>query len=142
MSTKSCTLCQEELPLTEFGTLLTKKGTHTHRSACRPCLNRKQRQRYAENPDYYVDAFRKWYAHGGKESVIRRSRDRQQQIRTRVFGSLDEIKRIYAECPAGYEVDHIVPINGTHVSGLHAPWNLQYLSVKDNRSKRNKYEED
>lgn len=59
-------------------------------------------------------------------------------------GQLFEMQSIYKYCASlravglDYEVDHIIPLQGKTVSGLHAPWNLQVITASENASKGNR----
>jgi len=53
--------------------------------------------------------------------------------------NMEKISAFYAQCPEGYHVDHIVPLQGETVSGLHVIDNLQYLTATENIKKKNKF---
>jgi len=60
--------------------------------------------------------------------------------RTPQWADRERITKIYEACPSGHHVDHIVPLHGEIVSGLHVPDNLQYLPAVENIRKGRKYE--
>lgn len=61
------------------------------------------------------------------------------RMRTPSWANISSIHLFYANCPKGMHVDHIIPLRGTIVSGLHTLENLQYLSAEDNLAKSNSY---
>ena len=60
--------------------------------------------------------------------------------RTPSWVKLGLIKEVYITCPEGHHVDHIIPLRGELVSGLHIAANLQHLTPFENRSKTNKFD--
>lgn len=62
------------------------------------------------------------------------------------YEMLSEIDSIYTKARElskttgiQHDVDHIVPLKGKNISGLHVPWNLQILQHTTNIKKGNKY---
>lgn len=54
---------------------------------------------------------------------------------TPAWADMKAIREIYRNCPQGMEVDHVIPLAGKNVCGLHVEYNLQYLPVLVNRIK-------
>lgn len=75
------------------------------------------------------------------------SASRRTELSNRTFrGCETAIEKIYLVCAKvvegtgkPHDVDHIIPINGKVVCGLHVPWNLQILPASMNRSKGNRF---
>ena len=97
-----------------------------------------------ENRERYLENRRKWYTRNSA-SQIERQRRRIGRIRHgEMFmnqAEKAEVQGMYDFCRIfpNFEVDHIIPLNGETVSGLHVLANLQVLERSANRSKGNKF---
>lgn len=113
----------------------------------------KYNQEYAEKYPQKIKIRNEIYRRKNLSAVVERTRRYQLNLRKRVPKWLTEkdwkiIKSQYAMAAwlnltmfgLRYEVDHILPLNGKYVSGLHTPNNLQIVQRKINRSKGNRYE--
>lgn len=90
--------------------------------------------------DWALEQKGKWVAY----VIARQTRIKQA---TPIWADLDAIKEFYIEAQRltketgiPHEVDHIIPIKGKVVSGLHVPANLQILTEKQNQTKNARYE--
>ena len=94
-----------------------------------------RRKAYREaNPDKSNAAAAKWRAKKFHATPSWLTNQDLEQIK--FFYSL--AKDMESLTGTKYHVDHIVPLQGRNVSGLHVPWNLQVITATNNRSKSNK----
>lgn len=80
----------------------------------------------------------------GKRNALTRKRMAAKMRRTPAWASLSAIKAFYIEAAAisertgiPHEVDHVIPLQGKNVSGLHVESNLQIIPRSVNRAKQN-----
>ena len=140
---KTCGLCKEELPLSQFHTRTRKKkdgysykAPYPYCKTCRRVENRKH------------DNTPTGKARKKRSTALRDRRSRQATPKWLTAEQRKQIVDIYEhmrDCRAvtgeDYHVDHIVPLRGDNICGLHVPWNLQVLPAYINISKSNSFEE-
>ena len=131
---------------------------HQENKEYRKECNRKYRQEnkeyfkdyYQENKEYKKECNRKWAEENPDKVNAIKARRRARKLRATPKWLTQEqdleIKLIYKtarelEDMDGVKrhVDHIVPLKGKDVRGLHVPWNLQILTAEQNLSKNNSY---
>ena len=96
--------------------------------------------KYRETHREELRAKSREYQKANKKAILARCRAYQCRKMMAMPHWVDKIdlELIYKCCPPGQHVDHIIPLRGKNVSGLHVPWNLQYLPASVNQRKSNK----
>lgn len=98
-----------------------------------------------KNPEVSRKANRKYYRKNKAAKKANAAKYRAAKLcripKWLTEAQLQQIKDFYVNCPGGMVVDHIYPLQGKYVSGLHHPDNLQYLTRSENCHKSNKMAE-
>ena len=85
--------------------------------------------------EYYVN-----YCRANPHKLIINNLKRKASVRIPPWANLEKIKSIYLLARSlGKHVDHIIPVRGKIVCGLHCEDNLQILSQQENSRKGNKF---
>jgi hypothetical protein len=95
----------------------------------------------ARKPGYVAAALKQWFADNpGRRRAINAARRAAKKQACPSWVDRRALLDVYAACPEGLTVDHIVPLQNKIVCGLHVPWNLQYLTQAENLSKGNRFD--
>jgi len=155
---KTCRVCKQELPITAF--YKHKRGFLGIRSECKACNKvlypDKNKKHYAQNKAVINERARLWreenkdrvkeYRQANKH-VYNAHQQRREAFKIKATPKwltkedLQTFKDIYLEASYfGYHVDHIIPLLGKLVCGLHVPNNLQIIPASENIRKKNTFE--
>lgn len=96
---------------------------------------------YYEKHKLFYKEYRKEYYFKNKERYLAYSAKRRASkiCATPSWANDSEIYRIYLSRREDEHVDHIIPLQGDLVCGLHCENNLQYLSITENLQKGNSF---
>jgi len=93
-----------------------------------------------ENREKRNEQWRNWASKNKEKRNALNAFARTEKLkRFPAWADKEAIMKFYANCPKGYHIDHIIPLRGKTVSGLHVLNNLQYLPAKENMAKGNKF---
>jgi len=142
---KHCHNCQTTKPASKFFRNKTRKdGLQTQ---CKPCMKSRNDSWYAKNTEYHNEYMRK---HSKENRWIYNNRDARRRAAelkaTPSWANLEQIERIYKlrkkvsdKTGVEHHVDHIIPLQGESICGLHVESNLAVVPARMNLSKGNSF---
>lgn len=132
---RTCRSCGETKPLD--GETFARNSTGWD-SSCRECARKRTKEWAAANAERAkVTAY--------QNCANRYAAKRNRTPKWLTMEHRRQIRAVYAESMSrrqageNVHVDHIIPLVGKTVSGLHVPWNLQILDASINCRKSNKW---
>ena len=130
---KKCQKCKKTLELSSYS-----KNASTYDNTaytCRDCKALYKESFTINNPEYAKNNYQE-----NKSAYIARAihYNTRRTLATPPWADIEMIKRIY-DCAEESHVDHIIPLQGKLVCGLHVETNLQYLSAEENIQNSNKF---
>lgn len=159
---KNCSRCKQLKEYSEFH----KCKTHSDglQYKCKNCTTKYDSERRKKNPNRYKEGVKIWHAanrqninasiqkwkdgNRGKTNAVEAKRRATKLLATPSWLTKEHLKqieefyieaaRLTKETGIPHDVDHIDPLQGKNVCGLHVPWNLQILTASENRKKGNK----
>jgi hypothetical protein len=145
-STGTCVKCRQEQEKQRYYANPDKRREKSKRLYVKnsETIKAKRREAYAANPEKEREIAkqrsREWRAtNPGHRNALKRKYVADKGLRTPKWADLPAIVNFYKACPKGFHVDHIYPLRGRLVSGLHVLENLQYLPAIENMRKNNRY---
>jgi len=141
-----CSKCNKEKNFSEFHKdkskrlgfkTMCKLCTKKYRKVFNKTLGRQWAKKYIKRPNvrFKLNAYNmQRYCKRLKATPPWLSEEHKKEIEN-IYWLRDDLTRISGE---KYHVDHIVPLRGKNVCGLHVPWNLQILPSDINMSKGNR----
>jgi hypothetical protein len=128
-----------------------RKKTIDYYSKNAVAVREKRKQYYLDNIETERESAklksREWRKNNpGKRNALKANYRAAKLQATPIWADLKAIELFYIEAQdlsklmgEWYHVDHIIPLRGKNVCGLHVPANLQIITATENLRKQNKF---